>query len=129
MNKTINSFIVERRAWARGNGSEGVLLSSDGKKSCLGFYALALGMPEQTILEVGNPAGIRNHWPLEAEWLMGQGCDSFDSPSHACDRISIANESENFTEDQREIRLVELFAQQGIFLFFVDELPCAAVQP
>ncbi len=49
-----NKFTVKRSDWARGK-DDGALLNDKGHRCILGFYGQALGIPDDKLLNNGEP--------------------------------------------------------------------------
>lgn len=117
---------ITRSEWYRGQVNS-MLLKSDGKKCCLGFYALALGATEDQIrgqfcpndvaTEVAWPSGFVIP-PLNTS-IGGHVTTRYSNSGNACDLIFI-NDHSTLTEKDREAQLTEEFAKIGVEVEFVD---------
>lgn len=118
--KKVRQFTIKKAGWVRGKnlGDEenfSSLENKRGNKCCLGFYAEALGNPVRS--SSGNFAALPScisdsDWP---KWLVSKG----DDTKH-CYQLSLANDKEFSRERDRERRIKQLFARQGIKVNFID---------
>jgi hypothetical protein len=114
---------INRSKWLRGEGvaTSRLLRSSDGKMCCLGFYALACGLKEYQIREVGGPSSLLSP-PDEdgksynyltntpGQWLL-----------EGVDRIHLmeVNDDRNKNKQYREEEIARLFARHGVTVKFI----------
>jgi hypothetical protein len=117
-------FTVRRSQWFRGNGHEFSRLKrhDGGKMCCLGFYALACGIPEQAITEIAFPSVIEYGWDTDARirmsWLWEARSDSTGLEMELT--IGQVNDEESLSDKEREADLTKLFAFNDITVTFVD---------
>lgn len=109
-------FTIDRKTWLRGEGCDAsFLLRSDGKKCCMGFYGLALGLTEVQLLSQRSPRGVAQ-WPKD--WTKGRLADLM--------RVFELNDAELGepgigSEEERERRIRSLFGKHGVEVEFVGE--------
>jgi len=103
-------FIVDRRTWYRGHGSDtSSLLREDGTRCCIGFVAQQCGIPDSAIL---NRSDI-----VEMNYKDDPNCTLF--PSWMRDTRNMigpaynANDNDQISDAVRETRLKAIFAEQG----------------
>ena len=69
-------LVIDRATWGRGDGySDSQLLRiRDGKRCCLGFYCQFLGVPDQDMLDVGQPCilpySLQKQYGILDSWLF-----------------------------------------------------------
>lgn len=112
----LNELVIDRRTWLRGGKKSSKLRNAEGEMCCLGFRALQCGYSPVIITNVTTPRGllirtnivmsgfeslVANHWDTE---FAGRAMD--------------INDDASLTALQREARLIELFAKNGIALTF-----------
>lgn len=112
----ITEFTISRKEWLRGEGSEkSFLLADDGRRCCVGIYANKCGIPDKQLL---NFSYVDNHLVIgapELKWLWGDEYETAEA------RELYETNDEMFTpESEREQKITELFAQQGIKVTFED---------
>lgn len=65
--KDVKSFTIDRKKWIRGQGpgnpNNVLLRKRDDKKCCLGFYAIACGIPTKDIRGIIDPGAVKNNNP------------------------------------------------------------------
>lgn len=117
-------FTVERATWRCGmNGShkhgEGdtILENGAGYRCCLGFVGSQLGIPDAVLRDNGcpdtcNEADSKLVPVLCETWTYGVADNAL-----ARDAMSI-NDCDKLTRDEREKKLIELFAKHGHELTF-----------
>ena len=85
--KPDHTFTIDRKSWVRGEGiSFSSLLRTDGKRCCLGFFCSSLGIPDEELLERGQPSRLRDEvqqkFGLTSSWLFdGRTTAGFQHPS------------------------------------------------
>lgn len=140
---------IDRSRWSRGEGAgDGacirLLRQSDNKMCCLGFFALACGLTEKQILEMGEPQEPLNDHRLpppapyaflvEADPQEDREPIAWDendepvfpyewSPTTTANELMATND-DPMPEDVREQRIASHFARQGVEVEFVDGAPC-----
>ena len=117
----MEKLIIKRSEWLRGESETSFLLrSSDGKKCCLGFYALFCGLQKKDIINLEAKRNVRN-WPGDEEYL--QACWLFDNnfrESQDCDRLIEINDDSFISEEKREKLISEIFASHDVEVEFID---------
>ena len=115
--KQIKELVIDRSKWKRGspNDHDTYLLDDDGKMCCLGFYALACGVDEESIRNKTEPEFLEFEIPSL----------SYDSEetrliynTEFTQRAILINDSQSISEDKREEALILLFKKDGTKLSF-----------
>lgn len=117
-NQSPTEFTIIRSKWFRGLGSFGSsLLRVDGTMCCLGQVARQCGVKNEEMRGTGSPEGLDNSVRplLPAFLLAGDGRNS-----DVCRRMMEINDSLDLGDDEREQKLTEIAAANGITLHFVD---------
>jgi hypothetical protein len=117
-------LIIDRKLWLRGEQIVSYLLRfRDGKMCCLGIYGRALGIPAEELLDKGAPdaSSCRASFQAKAPWLFKDGIYL----SRDCKLLMEINDfnSDYYDEPQyqdREDRIKEIFAENGVEVSFVD---------
>lgn len=120
-----DEFTISRREWSRGDGAhESCLLRSNDKmKCCLGFYSLHVGISEQGILNVSSPGRLKVYGvpiPPSMTWLVDPPAENCLGNSKISQTLMDINDSVNMEDPEREERIAEIFAEQGIGVNFAD---------
>lgn len=98
---------------------------TDGKKCCLGHYAVACGVPIQQIAEVPSfyPGPQDGHkafkgiLPDEMQWLLeGERTDN----SQDANTLMADNDSLFIIDKEKEVRIARTFAKHDVKVTFVD---------
>ena len=122
-------IIIDRRTWLRGEGSRKsyLLRTEDDKRCCLGFYAKECGLPDSQIQE---RVSLRSLFFTGSEipnfnWLGANRRLYNDSKDpkrkrELHDLLTEANDDEVISEQQREERITNLFAQAGFTVRFIN---------
>lgn len=109
----IDKLVIDRQLWGRG-----ALLKPDGTMCCLGFAALACGVPvnQLTFGIDGIISYPLNSWINVNEWMR----DAKASPAaHALMAASINDGDDELSI--KEEKLIKLFANNGVELSFIGE--------
>lgn len=118
-------FTIERSKWARGTINQpSLLLSQETQcKCCLGHFATACGIPDSAIKDVMTPYSVKidNNVPADSPFnmmicVLGNGC--FNNSQLAADLIYL-NDSPTISEDEREQKIKEKFAENCIEVEFL----------
>jgi hypothetical protein len=120
-------LIIERDKWLRGEGMicSRLLRKSDGKKCCLGFYALQCGADPNDIRGVATPTWINA--PSRTALRESHGSWLFDdvatnmlpNTSKSCELLMIINDDENLEDSEREQKIAAIFAEYEVEVKFV----------
>jgi len=138
----ITSFVVDRKTWLRGEGTEkSFLLREDHKRCCLGFYTQACGIEDSDIFNKTSPGAL---WYNESACLkispnlLSSVKDNTDDTNYLM-RINDARIGDTVypativypfkegktdsqividSEETRERLLTEVFARNGITITF-----------
>lgn len=127
--KECTAFTIDRSKWARrGLNGMSAMLNNQGAMCCLGFYAKACGATDEELLGKSNPDQVRRIGSEPggiAEWLMGDGTNSFFP--HASDANELMNANDGtggfcygFGQDKLETLIIDTFARHGVAVNFVD---------
>lgn len=100
----LKTLVIKRSLWRRGDKGVGspILLNDSGFMCCLGFDAVACGVPEDAILRVGTPGGI---------WMVDQVPKSYlrrrksKNGRKAVDDAIEANDRIGISESTRELKV------------------------
>ena len=110
----MEKLIIDRSKWRTGSGGkfstgtgDTALRNGQGFMCCLGFEALRLKFDEHDIIDVGEPCDI-------------PGNPEFHNNRFVSDAIGI-NDNTATTLEEKEKKLVPLFATEGIELQFINE--------
>lgn len=108
----MKDFVLDRSRWYRGqdNGAR-LLRAKDGMMCCLGLYLESCGVPHEELLEREYPSRVSGFIPEEAMWTVLSSDDL---------KVAWTNDDSALSDDDREPKLVELFARHGVNLTFVD---------
>lgn len=70
--KKVTKFQIDRRFWLRGQGGpkSTLLRPADEQMCCLGHYATACGVPNETIKAQLGPSDIFDSLPKQMRWLI-----------------------------------------------------------
>jgi len=111
MTDKLVDVVVKRSKWFRGQGAnESYLLGTDGLMCCMGFAALAQGVPKERILnyqtfyqtgELRTPAGNASN-------------------NRVLNSLYVTNDSERITDEERETEITRLGLKEGYNFSFVD---------
>lgn len=112
-----NKLTIDRTKWLRGEGSRPskLLRPEDGKMCCVGFYCLANGIPEA---KISNEAWPGTDWSLipSMQWLVAP----YIIQSKMEQNLSWLNDTQEITEDERELLIAELFAKHDVEVRFIN---------
>lgn len=124
--KDVKTFTVKRSKWQRGEGNQSARLHNDNNKMCcLGFYAKKCGLKKKDITDVASPGEIE--YDIKDAWdtFLIKRLDMPDSTdllvdSNIANTLMEVNDDVNASDKDRELKLKELFKEQGIKVKFVD---------
>jgi hypothetical protein len=108
-------FTINRKTWLRGEDNSALFRPSDGKKCCLGFYALACGLKVRDIKDQSEPIDTdeRKHSKMAALFKK-------DGLQNAlCYRLMKINDNENTTDARKEKAIKNNFTKVGVGVEFV----------
>lgn len=109
-------FVLDRSRWFRGDSQGSMLLRSwDWKMCCLGLFLESCGVPVEKLRNVHLPSYVNFPLPPKAKWTCSADITYPEGIVHT-------NDSTTMKEEDREKRLIALFALQGVELTFVDSL-------
>ncbi len=123
----ITSFTVDRSRWLRGERNSFLQRTTDGKRCCLGFLALACGVPESGIVGWELLSRLEHqHFALLPEALK-RNTAARGKQVLLVDRLMELNDdyigygfSKLSSEAERELELAEAFREAGIEVTFTD---------
>jgi hypothetical protein len=113
--KEVKSFVIDRAKWGVGKNGGSLLNPDTGLMCCLGHYMRALGATKRSMRWVGLPG--RTLLGGLPEWLTDIGVNT------SVDRLVKSNDSCDISQKEREKRVKEGFAAQGIKVSFKGRLP------
>ena len=116
-------LIIDRNTWLRGEGSEvsRLLRREDSKMCCLGFLAISCNVPEEAIMQDQTPSNVCfEHRLMMPEFLFDADSSYRTVVSGACIRLMGINDNEDWQDAEREEKLIEIFAENGIQLEFIN---------
>ena len=124
----IEKLLIVRQEWLRGEGfqSSYLLRVTDQKMCCLGFYLAACGVQRSDLAGVEGPSALnvrQGSIPNKAKWLFDSSADAAalcHNHSKHCDDLMYINDDKVISDEEREQRIREIFAQHGIAVEFVD---------
>lgn len=107
----ITELTIDRARWGTS-----ALLNKDGTMCCLGFLSKACGVPDEWMLNVSFPRrGWASEFDVNIEFVR---LDVYArSPADAAK----INDSNEYSKEQKETMLIDLFARNGITLSFIGE--------
>ena len=124
----MKQLIIDRSKWR--TGGEGYrhtgigdtqLLNDDGYMCCLGFYCLQAGVPQDKILNVGEPddiVNVREFYDKSEDFaflLVDRDYDDDSMINTDFTRTAIRiNDKESITPDEREKMIKDHFKYMGI---------------
>jgi len=88
-------------------------LTHDGKRCCVGIFGQALGIPDNVLLDVQTAYGCANTAKLWPQWAIFKAYGNISE-------IYDTNDNRLITEKQREEKIAELFAVNGIQVEFIN---------
>lgn len=115
--KQVRSFVINRGEWLRGSLNSLLLCEGSKKMCCLGIYLKSCGIEDSVLAGAGSPIDIFKAAPLP-RWLISE---NKEWNSRLVSSLIDANDDEHASEAQREERIIELFAKEGITVTFKGE--------
>lgn len=112
-------FIVDRKKWYRGKGSEeSALLREDGTRCCIGFVGQQCGVSDSLMLDRPCILDDRRVESLKGfpQWMY----TTVDKHRTLADEAYQANDNQLHGDAARERELKKLFADHGDEIEFVD---------
>jgi len=121
----MKQLLIDRNKWCRGkiNNNHGTALLDDGgMMCCLGFYCKQIdGMEDKDIHEIAVPAQIGKTLVEKLSILVD---DEYEEENNDFSDTAInINDNMSISEEDRENRLKEHFASNGIEIKFTGDLP------
>jgi len=141
--KKQEELVINRQTWLRGTGGAiSRLYREDGKRCCLGFYCKNHGISDELLEDQPSLYDVQQNFheamiPNEVMWLLDFSRENttnhFDANSKIARLLMEANDAifrkgnnwndkfgVRITEAEREAKIIELFAKQGIVVRFID---------
>lgn len=113
---TPTTFTVYRKTWYRGHGTaDSRLLREDGMRCCLGHVGKQCGLRDAELLGVISPRG---NAAFPTFLIDGE---AFRGNSKTCSDMMEINDDRSISDTEREAKLTEIAAANGITLIFTDE--------
>ena len=115
--KKLKELAIDRSKWKRGspNSHDTYLLDDDGKMCCLGFYALACGVDEESIRNKTEPDALE----FEIPGLSYEDEEAITIRNTGFTQNAIPiNDSKTMGGAEREEALIRLFKEDGRKLTF-----------
>lgn len=114
---------IDRTKWLRGEPISSKLLSSrTGEMCCLGFFSKACGYSDDEIMDEGDPGTILNRTKYP-DWIYDYTNRISDSTNDLISTNDMTNGVSNddglCTEEWREKKIIEIFAEHGVEVEFV----------
>lgn len=121
--KKIKSFIINRKTWLRGEGSQNSYLfrEKDGKQCCIGTFLLKCGFSECDLLDIQDPSNIKGKETKVPKWLIDFSLSNYTFNTGAANDLIAINDRKNTKEEEREKEIKERFAEQGIKVKFTGK--------
>lgn len=117
----LQEFTIDRKTWLRGDcyaqfGTESALLSAQGERCCVGFFAHeTFGFRDQDLLGVSYLESVVLNLNLDSD-TKAEFCARVNEP---LGRIYDVNDDMEINDFVREARLTKLFAKIGYRPVFV----------
>lgn len=106
---SVTELVIDRIKWGRMS-----LHNKDGTMCCLGHLSRACGITDEQMPPDGTIAFPLKSWVNVNEWART------DLTSGGGGGASIINDG-NLNNDEKETRLIKLFAENGVALSFIGE--------
>ena len=118
---TITELTITRHNWLRGEEDSYLLRMLDQKMCCLGHFSLACGAKREHLVDRTTPYRLTEKFGDSACPIQIYQPEPFDT-TNLIHRIMETNDEKAYTDDQREVKLKELFLQLNppVVLTFVD---------
>lgn len=117
--KTKKKFVIDRKTWLRGEGSEFSLLlrKTDHRQCCLGFYLNQCGgiskkdlVGTESPVEFNNVLNETERWLLRNENMLYNSVDCYD--------LMKINDNADLIPELREKEIADIFAKHGVEVEF-----------
>jgi len=112
----MKKLIIDRKKWRRGHDDGNTYLLAENGMCCLGFDTINEGFSNSEIKDCFEPANL-------CKKIMGltkpTQDGSFENTVIAT-RLMIINDSENYTEENREKKITKLFSKIGRKVEFIN---------
>lgn len=113
------NVVIQRKKHIRGQKSPSCMRNENGSMCCLGFAAVAAGIPKECLMYKSSPCELfvtaKQRKILEKLELV----DKFKRNSSAAVDLMIANDSKDLSGKEKEKEIIRLGKQIGINFSFV----------
>lgn len=105
-------FVVDTKTWLQGEGHyrSKLLRASDGKMCCLGFLALACGIPAENIKNKSSLAEIKYWQNLSVKLFVNNNLEEIEE---------VNDDERILSKEKRQTKLTELFSKIEIEIIFI----------
>lgn len=114
------TLTIVRETWVRGNAHESSLLTSDGRRCCLGFYGRACGFADDEMFQEGEPAHLWRTMPAMSYAPVSDDDDASLCNTDLANCLISINDSRCLSDAERERQVRAEFATIGVAVSFVD---------
>lgn len=124
----MQKLTIDRTKWLRGKPKEAVLYRpADGQMCCVGIYLSACGLTPNQLGHCGivseldvNSKPLLDILPKAAWWLVKETAPEQYRDSRTADELYGENDAAEVSEEHRESKIAELFADVGIEVEFIN---------
>lgn len=119
----VKEFTVKRSEWLRGEGDDDSYLyrTTDSKKCCVGFFALACGLEQRQIENIVSMAELNKViGSVYNGRFVTKTSPTTWTTSFSAAKIYAINDSEILTDQEREATLINYFQELDIKINFID---------
>jgi hypothetical protein len=117
-------LVIDRTKWRRGGDTDELtrafgptaLLNDEHMMCCLGFSALACGVPEGIIVGHGEPCDLDDRRNLPPEYLSTHFYEDADGDLMSRNEVAVAitiNDRDGLTDAEREAQLIPVLKELG----------------
>ncbi len=116
----MKKFTIKRKEWLRGKKENGnhllgsCLLDANGRKCCLGFYALKKGFNKKTIIDIQMLSELPN-----AKKNFPEFCGKKASDSRLASELVCINDNCKTSDAFKEKKIKEKFGKIGVEVNFI----------
>lgn len=116
----VTEFVISRKKWLRGEGASASALyrREDRKQCCVGIYLSACGVDNET-LSKGSAARLLGLSELP-KWLTETNDGMIQDRFSVIGSLYATNDDRGTPDPDRESRIAELFARNGVTVSFED---------
>ena len=109
---------IIRSKWSRGLAEKTRLLDDDGKTDALGVYLRKIGLPDDLLLNQAELVDVYQKAEFASPLLEVAKLAMVQS--ELCSKIIACNDNPQISDDKREAKLCELFAELGFSISYED---------